>query len=405
MSTTMRTWFGVLAAAGLILFSQGCGEPSVVAPDAVSARDDALLYSSAGLPVSVNEMTSSLTELTRGVALALGNPHLRSLVYQQIQASLFPENKLHFRSFLTGSGREVLHALAAVSQSSADAVLLQLDSLLDLEFYMPVEAHRRAWDGGSNLIVASVLLDDGTVPTAFDLSGRRVLLASAETPPATPTLAVVPVETDFSSSPAPKAPTARPDLSSASMSSLPGGVWMTAATIYDEHEGWLMGDPEFEMHVFAPELQGGVPVFTDVSCAGHEQGTPQNYDQNDVNWTGEVRVAPLPPVDTTTYIIQMWEDDFDACRPDHGRPPYTDIDMLGRMGEAALVLYYLDYVVEGEELWAVAAAVGVGNALGPSDQPQPRRLGLASRSSLVGRRIRDQRSSRSSISTPSQKEP
>ena len=40
--------------------------------------------------------------------------------------------------------------------------------------------------------------DDGEAPVAYDTQGRRRLL-DPRTPPATPVLAVVPVETDFSS--------------------------------------------------------------------------------------------------------------------------------------------------------------------------------------------------------------
>ena len=61
--------------------------------------------------------------------------------------------------------------------------------------YLPVPAHRAAWRGDDNLLVATVGADH-EAPVAFTLDGRRIVL-DAERPPATPVLVVVPVETDF----------------------------------------------------------------------------------------------------------------------------------------------------------------------------------------------------------------
>ena len=61
----------------------------------------------------------------------------------------------------------------------------------------PVPAHRAAWSGGEDILVATAR-EDGEAPVAFDMRGRRRLL-DADARPATPVLAVVPVETDFSS--------------------------------------------------------------------------------------------------------------------------------------------------------------------------------------------------------------
>src|SRR5437762_14165957 len=64
---------------------------------------------------------------------------------------------------------------------------------------LPVPAHRRAWTGGANVLVATAI-GDHDVPVAFDVHGNRRLL-DPEHPPATPVIAVVPVETDFSPKP------------------------------------------------------------------------------------------------------------------------------------------------------------------------------------------------------------
>jgi hypothetical protein len=107
------------------------------------------------------------------------------------------EHKLEFRSYLHGqSGGVLLAKMAKETGKSRDEILGLLDAVRPLEFYMPVREHRENWRGDDNLLVAS-LLEDHTVPTAFTLSGHPVIL-DAEKAPATPTLAIVPVETNFS---------------------------------------------------------------------------------------------------------------------------------------------------------------------------------------------------------------
>ena len=66
---------------------------------------------------------------------------------------------------------------------------------LPLELYMPVPAHRAAWKGDDRILVATAHADH-EAPVAYDVRGRRQIL-SADAPPGTPVLALVPVETDF----------------------------------------------------------------------------------------------------------------------------------------------------------------------------------------------------------------
>lgn len=68
-----------------------------------------------------------------------------------------------------------------------------------LEMYFPVPAHRQAWSGDENVLVATAERD-GEAPVAYDLAGRRIVL-SADAPPATPVLAVEPAELDFDAPP------------------------------------------------------------------------------------------------------------------------------------------------------------------------------------------------------------
>ena len=111
-------------------------------------------------------------------------------VYTELHASPYREHKLHFGTFLRGSAKPLLAAMAAARSAApdagvsggaaltSDAVLATLDSIVDLEFYMPVKEHFVTWTGGRDLIVASALRDDGRVPFGFDLTGQPVALSA-----------------------------------------------------------------------------------------------------------------------------------------------------------------------------------------------------------------------------------
>ncbi len=207
--------------------------------------------------------------------------------------------------------------MAAARPATEASVLASLDSLIDLEFYMPVPNHWESWDGGPNLIVAGTLRDH-EIPIAFDLGGRPVVIASAEEPPATPALVVVRVETDFSKPPLPAAPRAP-------ATHVPG-LYMTSAWVPDDHEGWSAGQPEFEVHVFREDPS--TSWLVDISCAGERQTGDFYYDQNGTHWTGEVLLATESQLGTTpTVEVQMWEDDMDPCTTTGGRPPKPEHDV------------------------------------------------------------------------------
>jgi hypothetical protein len=63
-----------------------------------------------------------------------------------------------------------------------------------LELYFPVAQHRAGWTGDDQILVATA--GGPRPPVAYTTRGERVIL-SAYTPPGTPVLALVPVETDF----------------------------------------------------------------------------------------------------------------------------------------------------------------------------------------------------------------
>jgi hypothetical protein len=275
-----------------------------------------------------------LARLAQEVAMALQYPEVRAAVYQDLRASPFKENKVHLRSYLQGEGRPLLDRVAASKGVTSEAALRTLDSLVDLEFYMPVKEHWLTWDASEALLVASDLSDDDDVlPAVFDLKGDPWPNVSYEAPPTVPTLVLVPVETDFSKPPsrgalAPQAPMYE------------SGVLMTYANVPDDKEGWPNGSPELEIHAF---VRNGAGNFIDLQCAGESQSYPYYYDQDDDTWSGTVQVILEAGVGINPVEFSMWEDDIAdvPCEPNYGRPPYvtsgTNTD-FGNWGERRVVV-------------------------------------------------------------------
>jgi hypothetical protein len=186
--------------------------------------------------------------------------------------------------------------------------------------YLPVPAHRRAWTGGADVLVATAIADH-EVPVAFDVHGNRRLL-DPEHPPATPVIAVVPVETDFSPRPSPLIACLEycggGGGGGASPPPPPAGLYMTKAHFVDDFEGWLKGSPEFEVHILGQKGQSD--SLTDYQCAGEKQPAPYYFDQNDLDWSGSVLLfsksqldaynAAHPGKNVRVFVV---EDDDTAC--------------------------------------------------------------------------------------------
>ncbi|HYT04309.1 MAG TPA: hypothetical protein VEM13_05440 [Gemmatimonadales bacterium] len=256
-------------------------------------------------------------QLARALALALGEPEFRAYVKGQLDASPFREHKLHFQRFLGANGNRALQALARGSGAAASDVAQRADSTIPLELYLPVPEHRRSWAGDANVLVATAIKDHDA-PIAFDVQGNRLLL-DPERPPATPVIALVPVETNFATPPsriicydcgggggyiAPPPP--------------PPGLYMTQAHFVDDFEGWLKGSPEFEVHVLGQKDQ--TDSLKDYQCAGERQPSPYYFDQNDLDWSGSVMLYSKTQLDNyhTTHPGQdvrvfVVEDDDTAC--------------------------------------------------------------------------------------------
>jgi hypothetical protein len=324
---TQKTWRAAIVLGALVA---ACKDGTITTPNPQGDQAaDPVLQSRAGFQVRESRMRALLTQVTREVAVALSDDRLRQQIFTELHASPYRENKLHLNTLLRGPGQPLLHAMAtargaaaapgaAPGDARAEAVLATLDSIVDLEFYMPVKEHFAVWRGEGTLLVASTLRDDGTPPVAFDPTGRRVTLLSAEDPPATPTLGIVPVETDFSRLPRTTAPSGV-DAATTDIA----GVYMTTQQVFETHEGFLLGAPEFEVHLFQTDID---MEYIDVICAGQEQVPPYQYNtEQELYWNGEVLLATegrlaLSP----NNQFQLWEDDTGPCTPTGGRPPDTE---------------------------------------------------------------------------------
>ena len=84
-----------------------------------------------------------LGKLTYGVALALRDDQLRNRLFEDLQASRFPEHKLHLRSYLGDRGKTLFDGIARKTARSYESVLASLDSTVDVEIYLPVNESPR----------------------------------------------------------------------------------------------------------------------------------------------------------------------------------------------------------------------------------------------------------------------
>lgn len=314
--TRQVSWTAIALAALLWACVEDAATPPEL-PDEAPRASDARITSRGNFSVPESQMRALLRRVTREVAVALADEALRATVHGELHASPYREHKLHLGTFLQNGGQELLRAMAAVRQGEPSGITATLDSIVDLEFYMPVKEHFAAWDGGPSLIVASALRDDDTPPDGFDLAGRPIGL-SAATPPPTPTLVLVPVETDFSTNATPPAPSG----ADATTSSI-AGMYMTRAVVYSDHEGWPRGNPEFEVHLFQTDVDH---EYIDQICAGQQQVPPYQWNTEETqNWSGEVLLATEGRLALSeNNQFQMWEDDSEACSPSGGRPPRAD---------------------------------------------------------------------------------
>jgi hypothetical protein len=302
MFTRLRYGLVVLAAA-----LAACGREAPTAPDI----PESVFGREAGTP-AVGERTSR-ERLARALALALADPAFRAAIKAHLDRSRAREHKIHFQRFLQGDNHAALRDIARLSRGAESGLDADAAASVALELYLPVAAHRARWTGGPDILVATER-EEGETPVAFDIRGRRLLLSPSR-PPATPVLALVPVETNFDS------PTASAPFiccASGPPPAAPAGLYMTASHFTESFEGWLKGEPEYEIHILGQS--GQTDSLTSYQCAGEHAAGYYAFDQNGLDWSGSVLLFNQSQLDNyrkqhpnQNFRIMAFEDDDGAC--------------------------------------------------------------------------------------------
>ena len=284
------------------------------------------------LPEAASPSQERMRRLARTLALALADPGFRGRLRAELMQSRFAEQKLHFQGLLTGKNRQLLQEIARVSGVSENQIQDDAANTLALEIYLPVAEHRNRWRGEADILVATAISDE-EIPVAYDTRGNEHLLDPQQAP-TTPVLGLVPVETDFSV-PGPAPATCTPETcpptggggsgggSGGGTTPPSPGLYMTYAHVTQSFESWLKGNPEFEMHVLGQ--LGSTDSLKDYQCAGEHAGGPYTYDQNGLDWTGNVVLFSQAQLDSyrtqhpgQSLRILMVEDDDTSCEIRNG---------------------------------------------------------------------------------------
>jgi len=260
----------------------------------------------------------------------------RAYLKAQLDASPFAEHKLQFQTFLGANGGRARRYLAGENGEPEAGVMQEAGAAIALEVYFPVPAHRAAWMGDEDVLVATGIADRD-VPVAFDPQGRRRLL-DPDSPPATPVIALVPVETDFTV--APQRVMTCPDClddggggggggvtGDVQPSTPPPGLYMTKAHFVQDFEGWLKGAPEFEVHILGQK--GQTDSLQSYQCAGEHSGAPYYFNQDNLDWSGSVLLFSKTQIDQYNaahpgqYMrVFVVEDDDTACQIKTGKDAF-----------------------------------------------------------------------------------
>jgi hypothetical protein len=262
---------------------------------------------------------SAMDRLAQHLARALADSAFRAELRSDLDRSSFVEHKLQLQSLLHASDGRMLKEVARLNGTVESTIESDAVQSIPLEIYFPVHEHRAHWSGGPDLLVASAR-QDREAPIAYDVTGRRQVL-SAERPPVTPVLAVVPVETDFSEA-RQVAPMECQDCGGGggggTAPAPPAGLYLTYSHFVQDFEGWLKGDPEFEFHILGQS--GASDSLLDYQCAGQSAGGYYHFDQNNLDWSGSALLFTQTQLNNykaahpnQNFRIIALEDDDTGC--------------------------------------------------------------------------------------------
>src|SRR6266550_2101323 len=355
---------------GGLMLHRSCAVATIIL---IAACSDRTVTPPADSPMVASAVNAKRPEaLAKMFAKGLKNPAFRAYLKAQLNASPYREHKLEFKTFLAANDSRAMREIAVENGATKDALADEAKAAIALEVYFPVPAHRAAWTGDEQVLVATAVTDDDP-PIAFDPDGRRQVL-DPKTPPAIPVLALVPVETDFSHRPA-RIIECIDDCGGTIGGGTPPpppapGLYMTKSHFVKDFEGWLKGSPEFEVHMLGQK--GASDSLYDYQCAGEHAGGPYTFDQNDLDWGGSVLLfsktqlnqynAMHPNQNLRVFIV---EDDDTACqiKTDVGRAEeifrvvdsvYHDLS-AGNDSSSAVMRAY-KYARGAKNLWQAIAS-------------------------------------------------
>ncbi|HET9294467.1 MAG TPA: hypothetical protein VFO06_09250 [Gemmatimonadales bacterium] len=301
----------LLAAFLLLAPAAGCADRNTPTPTEPTAA-----AASASTPEQAE--TARLERQARRLARALGDPAFRRDLQSRLDASRVAEHKLHFQRLLKEDNGRVLAAIARAAGEDEAAVTGDASSGLASELYFPVPGHRERWAGGPNVLVATALRDH-EAPVAFDTEGRRRVL-SAATPPDLPVLALVPAETDFERLEGATEAICTVDCGGGGGGTPTPALRLTRAWFNGDYEGWLKGNPEFELHIMGPTSAADTINLLSYQCVGEHAPSGYTWDMNSSNWSGSAQVFTVAQMDAfqqqypgKAYLVFALEDDDGAC--------------------------------------------------------------------------------------------
>ena len=321
--------------------------------------------SSADIQVGIaapSEERAALSQIARLVAVALDNEPARQHLKRDMRSAPFREHKLQLTSYLRSKdGASLLGRMVAASGRSETALFSTLDAVRPLEFYMPAAKHREKWNGKADVLVVSQL-DEASPIVAFDEAGRTIAL-DRDAPPEQPTLALIPVETDFTApmnlaksrnvrdengsaigtlepvnlkvssvvacdaycgdgtDGSSSAPADAGGSGSSGGSQIEPGLYLEFSRILDMKEPWFRGDPEIEVHIHGPRDPRTPTYGNDLSCSGEHTGDYRKvFDQNGGFWEGRVLLYAADEINAYAktfndqgFHVFFWEDDNQPC--------------------------------------------------------------------------------------------
>src|SRR5437660_6022210 len=133
------------AVAVLVLIA-ACSDRTVTPPDET--------------PITASAVNANRPEaLARMFAKGLKNAAFRAYLKAQLNASPYREHKLQFETFLAANDGRAFREIAGENGTTKEALATEAKAAIALEVYLPVPAHRAAWRGDENILVATALTD------------------------------------------------------------------------------------------------------------------------------------------------------------------------------------------------------------------------------------------------------